>query len=82
VREWTKRENIHPAAALAYSEIWDGAGWQINKSTGDEVMPFVLIDATMPHDMPASPIMGRFASLEEAQAKAAEFGPPDWEPAA
>jgi hypothetical protein len=69
---WSKRE----AVTLAhYTDIWDGDGWQINRGLDGR---YWLIDATMPHQIPASPIMGNYATLEEAQQASAGFGPTDW----
>ena len=74
--DWKQRIEIAPAART-FSEIWDGNGWQINKTAEDREKPYLLIDAVMPM-MPCSPIVGSFSTLVEAQAEAESRGRPDW----
>lgn len=71
--QWTEREVPAPAQQH-YSKIWDGDGWQINRALDGS---FILIDGVMPL-MPASPVMGSFATLDDAQAEAERRGRPDW----
>lgn len=74
---WVKREAVESPAKRFYSDIWDGDGWQINKSAEPGDKPYLLIDAVMPH-IPASAVMGSFATLEQAQQEAERRGRPDW----
>ena len=75
---WTKRETVGHAAGALFSDIWDSDdGWQVNKSVRDGDDAYVLIDALMPM-IPASSVMGHFATLGEAQSEAERLGPPDW----
>lgn len=74
---WVKRAEV-PSAADVYSDIWDGDGWQINQQKEEADKPFLLLDAMMPHWVPASSVIGTFATLEEAMSHAASLGKPDW----
>lgn len=74
---WVKRDEV-PKAADLYSDIWDGDGWQINKAKEGREKPFVLLDAVMPSWVPASGVVGTFATLEDAMAHADAIGRPDW----
>lgn len=75
--EWVKRA-IVPEAASAYSDIWDGDGWQINKKADPDETPYLVIDAVMPCSVPASGVYKRFKTLGEAQEWADNQGRPDW----
>jgi hypothetical protein len=74
VSEWAKREDTETEALRHYTDIWDSEGWQINLSVEGR---YSLIDAEMPM-MPMSPVMGSFDTFEEACARAAELGKPNW----
>lgn len=75
---WTKRDRV-PDEASDYEEIWDHhlGWWQINRNKHSG--KFILLDALMPWDAPASPVVGTFLKLEEAQEKADQEGKPDWD---
>jgi len=72
---WIKRKF---SSSVEGSEIWDGDGWQINKSAKDQEKPFVLIDANKPNWVPCSAVLGCFATLKDAQNEAERIGPSDW----
>ena len=71
---WVRREYDGPD----WGGIWDSSdGWQVNKRTDSK--EYLLIDATMPSDWPASPVLGKFNTLREAKdhARALNNEPPE-----
>lgn len=73
---WTKRELKDDPNSL-WSDIWDYPDvWQINKAKEDG--KYHLLDAAMPWWIPASSFLGKFDTLEEAQAQAASMELYDW----
>lgn len=74
---WTRHTPIG-SAKEKWLTVWleSKGNWQINHDA--DTKAYLLIDAAMPWDVPASAVMGTFGTLEEAKAHAEKTEPTDW----